>query len=372
MTHPIDLFKQLPDPRSKRNQQHLLGDIIILAICAIMCGANDWVKVALYAKCQEKFFKQFLQLPGGTSSHDTFNRIFRMLDPKAFEGLFIEWTKLLAQSLAGKVVAIDGKTIRSASKCDDTPSAFHLVSAFVTSNELVLAQLKVEDKGNEITAIPLLIELLDLQQAIVTIDAMGCQKEIAYKICNRGADYILAVKDNQPGLADELSNFFSQAETDKFSNNTHCHTYTQFEKNRGRIEERSIAICSHFEWLSQRKEWQNLKTIICVKSTRQVKGKVSVEKRYYISSLQSSAEMFNKYIREHWGVENKLHWVLDVAYNEDRSKIRKDYGAENFALLRKITANLLKKDTHIKAGIESKRLVAGWDPEYLLKTLGVI
>lgn len=367
----LDIFKQLQDPRSSRNQKHLFIDIIILAVCGILCGAENWVEVAFYAECRKDFFAQFLALPNGIPSHDTFNLLFRKLNPESFNKYFMEWAKALSEKLAGKVIAFDGKTLCCASKCIDTPSPFHLVSAFVADNQLTLGQIKVKAKSNEITAMPVLLQLLDVEGAIITADAMSCQKEITHQIIEKKADYILSVKGNQVKLKDEIENYFKQAIEADLSKETHCDEDMEVEKNRGRVETRRVIICKDIDWLPQKEQWNGLNTIVCICSKRWIKGKETNETRYYISSLETTAQQMGRYIRSHWSIENTLHWSLDVAFNEDKSKHRKDHGAENFALLRKITMNLLKQDQTVKAGIKAKRLGAGWDPAYMLRILGV-
>ncbi|MDN3505259.1 MAG: ISAs1 family transposase, partial [Rhabdochlamydiaceae bacterium] len=305
----------------------------------------------------------------GVPSHDTLSRFFRYLDARAFEKCFISWTQKVAQIIGG-VIALDGKTIcNSADKAAGT-RAVHVVSAFSAENDLVLGQLSTEAKSNEITAFPLLIELLDLKCATVTIDAAGCQKVIAKQIRDKEGDYVLAVKGNQKNLYEEIENFFKQALV--ISAEEHgCDYYKNEEYSRGRLEQREVWSIDDIDWLPQKHDWSDLKSIVCLRSTRTIKGKSTVENRYYISSLPSDALALAQAIRSHWGIENKLHWQLDVSYREDGCKIKKGNGPENFSVIRRATLNILKGDKKTKAGIKNKRSKARWDREYMLRLLGV-
>ena len=362
------VFSSLPDPRKCRNQQHPVINIITIAICAILCGADDWVAVAMFGKARSPFFEKILDLRNGVPSHDTFGRFFRFLCPQAFEKYFVEWTALIAELTKGRVIPIDGKVLCNSTARDTDRAAFDVVSAYLADNELILGQLAVEDKSNEITAIPLLLEMIDIQDATVTIDAMGCQKKIAKKIKDEGGDYILALKGNHSTLHSEVKNFFSQALEANFDGVPYDLFHTE-EKSRGRVERRAVYVCDDLEWLKQRDEWEGLSSVVWVHSEREVNGKLSTEARYYITSHGAEAELVGGAIRAHWGVENKVHWVLDVAYLEDKCKVRKDNGPENLSALRRLTTNLLRLGRKVKAGIKNRRLLAGWDDDYLIDLL---
>lgn len=358
-------FSVLPDPRNSRNQIYSLFDIITVTVLAVLCGADDWVEVSFWGEANESWLQERGLCVDGIPSHDTFSRFFRFVDPEAFERCFINWTQRIAKVVGG-VIALDGKTICN-SGCGEE-KAIHIVSAFSVENDLVLGQLATEAKSNEITTFPLLIELLDLKDAIVTIDAAGCQKEIAGKICEKGGDYVLALKRNQGNLHAEAENFFNQA-LQVTPEEAGCDHYVNEEKSRGRHEIREVWVTNELEWLPQRENWQGLKSFVCLRSTRIIKEKKTVEFRYYISSLSGDAWKIGRAIRSHWSVENKLHWQLDISYGEDDCKVRKDNGAENFSVIRRATLNLLKADKKTKAGIKNKRSKAGWDKNYMLQVL---
>lgn len=360
-------FEELPDPRKKRNQAYSLFDVISISILAVLCGADDWVAINLWAKCNHSWLSERGICADGIPSHDTLNRFFRFLNPHEFEKCFIKWTQTIALAVKG-VIAIDGKTLRNSGDAQREGKAIHIVSAFAADNGLVLGQLATEKKSNEITAIPKLLEMLDIKGATITIDAAGCQKEIARKIREGEGEYVLALKGNQGNLHAEAKTFFNQV-METTPQEADCDYFITEERSRARQEKREIWTTQKLDWLPQVGEWMDLHTLACVKSTRTVKGKTSVEMRYYISSLKENAELHNQKIRSHWGVENKLHWQLDVSYGEDKSKVRKDHGPENLSVLRRCTLNLLKADTKTKAGIKNKRAKAGWDRDYMLALL---
>ena len=359
----VTIFEELPDPRKLRNQRHKLIDIATVAICAILCGSNNWEQVAQFGRDKIEWFSNFLELPNGIPSHDAFNEFFRFLDPEAFQKKFIEWTTAIADLFPGEVIAIDGKTARCSHDNTTEKKAIHCVNAYASSNRITLGHVKTEEKSNEITAIPKLLDMLAVKGCIVTIDAMGCQRDIAEKIIDKGADYILAVKGNHTKLHDEVKNYFEQAQAVNFEEVPGVGDIVE-ENNRDRIEKRSIWITEDVDWLPQKNDWEGLKSLIMIKSERCTKGIVQSEIRYFITSLSVTTPKILEKIRAHWMVENGLHWVLDVVYDEDRSRLRKDFGAENFSLLRKLTLNVLKQDTSKKGGIETKRLSAGWDDKY--------
>lgn len=368
---PLDgflrFFGDLPDPRGC-NIIYPLSDILVLAFCAVICGADGWVEVETFCNAKLAWFKKFLDLPGGIPSHDTFGRVFSVLDPDAFEQRFTAWMKTL--SAGGKLIAIDGKSIRrSFAHAWDKSGMAHMVSAFVAANKMVFAQMKVDEKENEIVAIPKLLELLDLRGAVVTIDAMGCQREIAAQIIAGGGDYVLALKDNQPVLNQKVRALLDEGRLDGFKEMRHGVTQST-EGDHGRIETRRVWVSDEVQWIKLDQPWPGLASLILVEFTRQVETKKVTFRRYYISSLKGTdAPAMAGHIRGHWSVENNLHWQLDVSFREDERRIRKGYAAENFSRLCRIALNRLKSDKTAKVGIRTKRLKAGWDEYYLFKLL---
>ena len=378
----MDYFSELEDPRIERCKRHQLMDIITIAICASICGADSWVHIELFGKSKEEWFRSFLELPNGIPSHDTFGYVFSRLDPEQFQRCFMDWTQGIAELLPGEVVAIDGKTVRRSYDGERGKGAIHLVSAWASGNTLTLGQVKTEEKSNEITAIPRLLELLDLKGCIVTIDAidaMGCQKEIVQGILERGADYVLAVKQNQRRLYEDLKDLFEEAEATGFEGVPHDYA-TTLNKGHGRLEKRecwSISDPECLDYLSTGKEWPGLRSVVKVVGRREAETGITVQPRYFISSLDSSlsnglnasAEQMLATVRAHWSIENSLHWSLDVTFREDYCRVRKDHGPQNLATLRQVTHNLLKRETSLKVGIQGKRLQAGWREDYLMKVL---
>lgn len=363
----FEAFKDLPDPRKERNQFYSLFDIVTISILGILCGADDWVAINLWASCNLSWLKECGICVTGVPSHDTLGRFFRYVSSDAFEKSFVCWTQRITGAIEG-VIAIDGKTLKGSGDIARNGKAIHIVSAFAAGNNLILGQLSTDTKSNEITAIPKLLKMLDIKGATVTIDAAGCQKEIVKTIRDSGGDYVLALKGNQGNLHAEARNFFSQA-IDVSPEEADCDYCKTSEKNRGRFEKREVWSTNKLDWLPQLYEWKSLNTLICVKSTRTIKGKTSEEMRYYISSLITSAKEIGYAVRSHWGVENRVHWQLDVSYGEDKSKVRKDNGAENLSVLKRCTLNLLKADKQTKAGIKNKRAKAGWSRKYMMELL---
>ena len=367
----ISIFSALQDPRIDRTKRHKLTDIITIAICAVVCGADSWVDVELFGKSREEWLRGFLELSGGIPSHDTFGRVFSMLDAERFQSCFVEWVSLVSEITEGQIVAIDGKTVRRSHDSGTGKSAIHLVNAWASANRVVLGQVKVEDKSNEITAIPKLLQMLELSGCIVTIDAMGCQKEIARTITERGADYVLALKLNQGQLHDDVVEMFEYGRQTDFAD-MDSDWFETVEKGHGRVETRRCATIFSPEFISYLNEgerWSNLKSVAMVESERSVRGNVSSQTRYYISSLGGDAKRLLESVRGHWEVENSAHWVLDVSFGEDASRVRKGNGAEIFAVLRRMALNMLRREDSLKVGIAAKRKKAGWDHEYLLKVL---
>jgi predicted transposase YbfD/YdcC len=369
-------FSELKDPR-RHNVRHRFTDILTIAVLAIMSRADDWDEVVLYGRVKQAWLETFLELPNGIPSEDTFRRLFARIDPVAFERCFIGWTQSLASASNGRLIAIDGKTLRRSFKHGWNKQMIHLVSAWCDENELVLGQLAVDGKSNEITAIPQLLELLDIKNAVVTIDAMGCQKEIAAKIISRHADYILAVKDNQPTLHEKTRKIMDEIALDQ-AKGLHTDQYdydTQTESGHGRIETRRVWITDQVQWLGQEilEQWPTLGSLIMIESIRQdlgdPQGKITTERRYYIASLKKcSAKRAGQYVRGHWGVENQLHWRLDMCFGEDESRVRTDHGAENLSRLRRIVMNKLKSDPS-KLSLKSKRYKCSLDHNYLIAML---
>jgi len=366
-------FTSLQDPRVERTKLHQLLDIITIAICAVICGADDWSEIELFGHAKEGFFKSFLALPNGIPSHDTFNRVFGRLNPEQFQKCFLEWVQELVKGSGGQVkgvVAIDGKRVCGSRDTPNGKGAIQMVSAWAQENGMVLGQVKVDDKSNEITAIPALLELLDLEGCIVTIDAMGCQKEIATAISEGGGDYVLALKGNQSVLHQDVITTFSEGLDTKFKGIRH-QTHETIEKGHGRIETRRYFLVDdplYMKYLDQREKWSGLCSIGMVEAEREIDGVISQDRRYYLCSLSSVRE-FAHAARGHWGIENGLHWVLDMAFREDHNRTRSDHSAHNFAILRHIALNLLKAEKSVKVGVKGKRLNCGWDHDYLFKVL---
>jgi len=362
-------FADLTDPRVERTKLHQLLDLLVIAMCATICGAEGWEDFAEFGKAKREWFETFLELPNGIPSPDTFRRVLQRLDPKEFEACFLRWVQAINHIASGQIVALDGKQLRSSRDAAASLGAIHMVSAWACENRLVLGQIKVDDKSNEITALPELLRALALTGCIVTIDAMGCQTKIAEQIIDGEADYVLALKGNQGLLHEDVANYFGWAEKRGFPEIAYTFAET-LEKDHGRIEHRRCWATGDVEWLEQKAHWRGLQSIVMVEADREVIGKArTVERRYFISSLPAEASQLLAAARGHWGIENSLHWCLDVAMREDASRIRRDHAPENVAILRHIALNLLKQEKSCKLGIKRKQLKAGWDHDYLLKVL---
>lgn len=361
-------FVTLRDPRVERTKRHALMDIVVIAILAVIAGADGWDDIELFGDARCAWLKTFLKLQSGVPCADTFRRVFAALDPEQFQRCLLAWMSELADGLCGKLVAIDGKTARGS--FGDGHGPLHLVSAWVAENSLVLAQIAVEDKSNEIVAIPRLVELLDLRGATVTIDAMGCQKAIAAAIVDKGADYVLALKDNHPTLHAEVAEFFADAEKSSWRDTPHSSDETA-DGGHGRVEVRRVWVSDAIDWLDPKGAWKGLRSIVMVERERTASGQTSSERAYYLTSRAANAASLGDIVRRHWSIENSLHWTLDVTFNEDRSRIRSKNGVQNFAALRKLALALLKREpSKPKLSVAQKRKRAAYLTDYLLVVLG--
>lgn len=358
----IEHVRIIPDYRVTGRCHHLLVDIIVIAIISILCGADDWNSIEDFGQGKEKWFRKFLALPCGIPSHDTFRRVFSQISPAAFQECFIGWVRDVAGTIKG-VIAIDGKTLRRSHDRVLGKKAIHMVSAWAAENNLVLGQVKTDEKSNEITAIPELLQLLDIKGCIVTIDAMGCQKAIAEQIIDQNGDYVLALKGNQGGLHEAVEGVFKQADSVGYEDYPVDYFETS-EKSRNRVEIRRHWTIECEGLFEHAKRWKALNIVGMIECERTVDQQTTIEHRYYIGSIENNAQLFGRSVRDHWGIENKLHWRLDVGFREDESRIRKGHSAENFAVMRHFAINLLKQDKHTKLGVKNKRLKAGWDDDY--------
>jgi len=375
----VEHFKDLADPRINRTKDHALIDVLVIAVCTLLCGGEGFNDMEDFGKAKEAWFRTFLTLTNGIPSHDTFNRVFAALDPKQFLESFLSWTQSLRQEFHREIVAVDGKALRRA--MNKKENLKYVVSAWAESNNLVLGQLKVTDKSNEITAVPELLRVLELGGCIVTLDAMGCQKKIAKEIIEADADYVLALKGNQETVHEEVKSFLDatiaeiqapRAPGAKLSKAAASLVHVEtVEKDHGRFETRRYYQSDHLHWFADLAKWEGLKSVGVVESTREIDGEKTVERRYYLASLTLDAELFARAVRSHWGVENKVHWIMDVCFHEDQSRARAGFAAENLATLRRLALNMLKKETSKKRGIKGKQLNASWDHAYLLKLLGI-
>lgn len=359
-------FETITDKRQQWKTKHNLLEIIVMTICAVVAECEAWYQIEEYCQEKEEWFKEklCLKLEHGIPSHDTFERVFAMIDPKEMENCFMSWIKEVTQRTKGEIVSIDGKTI-CASR-ENNKRAIHMVSAWASANKLVLGQVRTNEKSNEITAIPMLLELLELKGCIITIDAMGCQKEIARQISDKGAEYVLSLKGNQSNLNEDVSRYF-EAVLKERQIYPETKDKTTYDNGHGRLEKRRYYLTNDIEWLEQKEEWKNLRTIGMVHSRVIEKGEEREEIRYFITSL-TDINVFANAVRSHWGIENSLHWVLDVAFNEDKCRMRKDNSGENFAVIRHIALNLLKQDSS-KLSLKAKRHKCAYSDKFLYKIL---
>lgn len=362
-----DYFSSISDPRDS-NKRHKLLDIITIALCAVICGCDGWEQMEEFGKAKHKWFRKFLELPHGIPGDDTFRRVFAAIKPDEFQKSFISWMQAIQTVTEGEVIAVDGKTLRRSHDKNANKKAIHMVSAWASENRTVIGQIKTEGKSNEITAIPALLNLLDIRGCIVTIDAMGCQKDIADQIIDQEAEYLLSLKGNQGNLHKEIRWFFEDSREDNFKGVNYDY-YETIDGGHGRIETRRYWSTSDIDWLNEKGMWKALRTVIMVERLRDINDKVSSEISFYISSMENDSKKLAAAIRAHWGIENSLHWVLDIAFREDESRIRKKNAPENMAVLRHIALNLIKKENSKKRSIKTKRLRAGWDNQYLVQVL---
>ncbi len=360
-----DHFRALPDPRVRRTRRHELVDILVISICTLLCGGESFNDMEDFGLAKEEWFRTFLALPNGIPAHDTFNRVLAALDPARFLECFMAWTQRLRQTVSEEIVAMDGKALRRAIQTGGVP---YMVNAWAVRNGLVLGQLRVAEKSNEITAVPPLLRALDLAGCIVTLDAMGCQKNIAREIIEADAEYVLALKGNHATVHEEVRTYLDDAILHAPGELAYTET---IEKNHGRFETRRCWQSERLAWFADRALWEGLRSVGVVEAVREFKSQVQTERRYYLSSLARDAPRFARAVRAHWGVENQLHWVLDVQFGEDQSRARSGHAAENLATLRRLALNLLKRDTTKQRGIRGKQKNAGWDHRYLLHLLGL-
>lgn len=382
-SHPqlglIEHFRNIPDPRVNRTKDHALVDVLVIAVCTLLCGGESFNDMEDFGLAKEDWFRSFLALTNGIPSHDTFNRVFAALDPKEFLECFLRWTQSVRQAVDQEIVALDGKALRRAMNREENLK--YVVSAWAESNNLVLGQWKVSAKTNEITAVPELLRVLELSGCIVTLDAMGCQKKIAQEIIEADAQYVLALKGNQETVHQEVKSFLDATIAEKEAVRAAgvpipkaaaaLAQVQTVEKDHGRLETRCYYQSDQLDWFADLPKWEGLQSVGLVEATRELNGVKTTERRYYLSSLPLNVELFARAVRSHWGVENKLHWVMDVCFHEDQSRARTGYAAENLATLRRLALNMLKKEKTKKRGIKGKQLNAGWDHSYLLKLLGV-
>lgn len=372
-------FAVIIDPRVERTKDHKLVDVLVIAICTLLCGGESFYDMEEFGDAKFEWFKTFLELPNGIPSHDTFNRVFAALDPREFLDCFVRWTQALRETIAQEIVSIDGKALRRAYQKKENLK--YIVSAWAEENGLVLGQLKVEDKSNEITAVPELLRVLELSGCIVTLDAMGCQRNIVKEIKEADADYVVALKGNQETVHQEVQEFLDDAVAEQKTWRpegvkasraaTELAFFETVEKDHGRIETRRYYQSTAIGWFADRHRWEGLQSVGMVESIREVKGQKTVERRYYLSSLGLDVRLFARAVRSHWNIENKVHWVMDVCFGEDQSRARTGYAAENLATLRRLALNMLKRDTKKKRSLKGKMLNASWDHAYLQRLLGI-
>lgn len=364
----MDHFSELPDPRVERTKLYSLIDILAITLCAVIAGAEGWSDIAQYGRSKQAWLETFLELPNGIPTDDTFSRVLSRLDPEAFSRCFAAWTQSIKKKTQGRVVCIDGKSLRHSFDTATGKAAIVMVSAWANDSRLVLAQQKVDAKSNEITAIPSLLEMLDLQGCIVTLDAMGTQKQVAHQIVAQQADYVLALKGNQGHAHEEVAHFFETGLRKGFGDVT-VYTHETADYDHGRIEKRRYSQVDQIDWLLAKDDWSGLASIGMMQTERTLNGVTSQETRYYLSSLPAGVGRFANAVRAHWGIENSLHWRLYICFAEDSSRIRRDRAPQNMATIRHIALNLLQNEKTLKRGIKARRLQAAWDDNYLAAVL---
>lgn len=363
----LDYFQDLQDPRWDRYKLHKFSDILFIAICASICGADGWEDIEEFAHAKEDWLRGYLELPNGMPSDDTFRRVISRINPEAFETCFRHWVASVVEETTGELISIDGKTLRGSYDHDDEKAALCMVSAWASANGLIMAQERVAEKSNEITAIPVLLSALELSGCLVTIDAMGTQREIAQQITDQRGQYVLALKSNHPTLYEDVRTFFEEAQATQFQGIAHDYV-EHTDGGHGRIEVRRCWAVGDVAWLRHQDRWAGLRTLVLVESRRIVGTEESLDRRYYIASAPTDAVSLLAAVRGHWGIENRVHWVLDVSFGEDGSRIRKDHGAANMSLLRRLTLNLIRREPS-KGSLKGKRKRAGWDNRFLEKVL---
>ena len=366
------LFESLSvikDPRIERHKLHSLTDILMIAICATICGVETWTEIEEFGEAKREWFSTFLELENAIPSHDTFRRVFSLLETSELKECFLQWISSVVSLARGSLVNIDGKQVRGSKSVANNKKALNMVSAWASEQSVVLGQVACQEKSNEITAIPELLKILELAGCIVTIDAMGCQKEIVREIAEKEADYVISLKGNQGTLHHDIKDYLDWAEQIKFKDIKYDY-YETLEKGHGRIEERRCWATEEIDWLEQKQEWKNLKSVIMVEVVREIiGGEKTVERRYFISSLEANSKESLRAVRGHWAIENQLHWCLDIGFREDDCQIKEKNAVENLVTIRHIGLNLLKQETSCQRGIKTKRKKAGWSEDYLLKVL---
>lgn len=365
-TSLIEHFSRLEDPRIERHKIYPLIEIVFLSISAVLAGCEGWEAIVEFGKTKISWLRKFLPFSAGIPVDDTVARVMSRVSPKGLQNCFISWTQSVCEVTSGEVIPLDGKTVRRSFNRGSKQNAIHMVSAWASTNGVILGQVKTEEKSNEITAMPALLELLDVKGCLVTTDAMGCQTEIAKKIIDKGADYVLAVKGNQPHLYEDVRNYFKETDLSAVEKPVF---HEEIDCGHGRIETRRYWACANLSCLRDASKWEGLESFVKVEALREVDGKKSVEHRFYISSLEADAKKLGNAIRMHWGIENKVHWVLDLTFREDESRIRRGDAAENMSVLRRLALNLLKQEASSQKSLKQKRMKAGWDDSYRERTL---
>jgi len=360
----IEKLKIIPDPRRDKNKKHRLETILFVSLCAVISGAESWLAIERFAKSRKEWLAHYVDLGEGIPSHDTIGRVFSLLDPEVFQKVLLKWIQDVSQKSQGKIISIDGKSLRRSHDRNRAQQMLHLVHAWASQNHLLLGEVRTDEKSNEITAIPALLKMLSLKGAIVTVDAMGTQRDIAEQICAAKGDYVMALKGNQGTAHQEIEQYWQDK---PLCQEAAC--YETVEKGHGRIEERRYWISEDLDWFEDKGKWKGLVSIGCVESKRTVRGETSVEHRYYLTSLKANAQEFAEAVRAHWSVENALHWVLDVSFREDESRIRIGHAAQNFSFLRKMALMMLQDDRTSKSSIKGKRQEAAWNTDYLAKVV---